>query len=47
MAEVKNASGTVTSSAIILSEPTKLVARPKVECTAKDEDTGSITINKE
>lgn len=43
--EVKNASGTVTSSAIILSEPTKLVAQSKVECTAKDEDTGSITIN--
>ncbi|MEZ4910760.1 MAG: gliding motility-associated C-terminal domain-containing protein [Saprospiraceae bacterium] len=43
--EVKNSAGLVLSSPIELTQPTKLVAQPTIQCTDKDEDTGSITLN--
>ncbi len=43
--EIKNASGSVTSSAITITRPTKLAATVKISCTKGNDETGSIEIN--
>jgi len=43
--EATNPAGTITSSAVVITQPVKLSGSPKVDCTQKNEATGSIVVN--
>lgn len=43
--EATNSKGSVTSNAIVITQPTKLAATQKVNCTEKNKETGGIEIS--